>query len=90
MGAGELARAPKVSCFNLKNAVEQAPLISISRKERKERKEGMFLLIIHAVYPVWQFTQLVKTKNRSQIWIIRNTQPIIIYFAIFAFFAAKS
>ncbi len=90
MGAGELARAPKASCFNLKNAVKQALLISISRKERKERKEGMVLLIIHAVYPVWQFTQLVKTKNRSQVWIIRNTQPIIIHFAIFSFFAAKS
>jgi hypothetical protein len=60
---------------NLNVAVEQAVLISFSRKEHKDHKEGIFLLIINAVLSVRQFTQLVKTKNRRQVGIIRNTYP---------------
>ena len=51
----------------LKNAVEQSLLISISHKEHKDHKEGVFLFIIHAVLAVRQFTQLVKTKNGRQV-----------------------
>jgi len=43
------------------------PLEFFSHKERKERKEGMFLLLIHAVISARQFTQLVKSKNRRQV-----------------------
>ncbi len=72
--------------LNLKIVVEQTPFLFLSRKERKER---MFLLIIIAVLSVRQFTQLVKAKTRRQAWIIRNKLRITMYFAIFAFFAAK-
>ena len=38
--------------FNLKIAVEQTSFLFLSRKERKEHKERMFLLIIIAVLSV--------------------------------------
>ena len=62
--------------LSLKNAVESSLLISISHKEHKDHKGGMFLLIISAALSVRQFTQLVKTKNRRQVWIIHNTRPL--------------
>ena len=51
--------------LNLKIAVEQYPSCFFCRKERKEHKGGMFLLIIHAVRSVRRFTRLVKTQNRG-------------------------
>ena len=55
----------KLATLNLKIAVEQYPSCFFCRKERKEHKGGMFLLIIHAVRSVRRFTRLVKTQNRG-------------------------
>ena len=78
----------KLATLNLKIAVEQYPSCFFCRKERKEHKGGMFLLIIHAVRSVRPFNRLVPPpkKKRMSLEILQYSTIAI----SFAFFAAKN